>query len=783
LLDALLRQDGLLLAAFEGSQDCVKLIGLDGRILYMNAGGAQLMELDGPAAAIGQFWLDFWPQAARLRVQQGLAKAFANQHDRFREICPTTCGTVKHWDVVLTPIVDDGGAVAVLLVTSRDVSELVIARAQAEASQRAIARQAAALQAVGRIAKIGGWEINVRTSEVHWSDEIWELLGETPRSILLTEAMGIYSDVDQQRVLGLLEHAKVTGERVTFEAEATRFDGAKIPIRVFGEPVYEDGVCVALRGAAQDITEVARAQASLEGAERRLRMALGMSDILVYEVDYRQRRIFSEGPEELFFERGLTYDEMWRDAYVGVDPRDRASAAEAWDASQRTGTPYRVEYRVARADGREVWASSRCWLDRDENGRPLRLVGALQDITSRTLAERELIDALDRAEAGSRAKDEFLATVSHETRTPLNGVLGMAQAMAKDELPHAQRRRLDVVRRSGEVLLELLNNVLDLSKIESGRLELEDAVANVADLTRRTAEGFSGQLAEKDVSFTVDIAPEAEGCFAGDPARLSQVLLNLVSNAVKFTERGAITLRLSRPAGSLVLEVADTGIGIAPAHLGAIFDRFVQADSTTTRRFGGSGLGLAITRELVALMGGSITVESVPGAGSTFRVVLPLAPAADQPKAAPASTETPEELPPLRILAAEDNEVNQLVLRTLLEQVGITPALVSDGQEAVEAWATGVWDLILMDIQMPVMDGLAATKEIRCREREAGQPPVPIIALTANIMPHQVREYLAAGMNAVVGKPIQIGELLRMMEGLLSPVALGSESSAEALQA
>lgn len=758
----------MLLAAFEGSQDCVKLVGLDGRILYMNAGGYRLMDLAGPGEVIGLRWLDFWPKAAHPRIRQALAAACANQHDRFTEACPAGPGRVKHWDVVLTPLVDDGGAVTVVMVTSRDVTELVVARADAEAAQRALGRQAAALRSVGRIARIGGWEIDVRTSEVHWSDEIWDILGGAPRQIGLTEAMGVYSDTDRQRVLGLLEDAQGAGRRVTFDAEVTRFDGVTIPIRVFGEPVYDQGVCVALRGAAQDITEVIRAQTSLEGAERRLRLALGMSDILVFEMDYVTRRIFSEGAEELFFERGLTYDEMWRDPFVGVDPRDRALAAEAWDVSQRTGAPFRAEYRVARTDGREVWASSRCWLDRDESGRPLRLVGALQDVTARTLAKRELVDALHRAEAASRAKGEFLATVSHEIRTPLNGVLGMAQAMANDELPHAQRRRLDVVRRSGEVLLELLNNVLDLSKIEFGRLELEDAVANMAELTRRTAEGLSAQLAEKDVSLTVSVAPEAEGWFAGDPARLSQILLNLVSNAVKFTEHGAIAIRLTRPAESLVLEVADTGIGVAAGHQGAIFDRFVQADSTTTRRFGGSGLGLAITRELVLLMSGSITVESVLGAGSTFRVVLPLARSTDEPTAAPASAAVQEALPPLRVLAAEDNEVNQLVLRTLLEQVGITPALVGDGEEAVEAWATGVWDLILMDIQMPVMDGVAATKEIRRRERETGHAPVPIIALTANVMRHQVQEYLAAGMNSVVGKPIQVGELLTAMEQLLS---------------
>lgn len=770
-VDALFQREAMLLAALEGSQDCVKLIGPDGRILYMNSGGRHLMEVDDPAAVLGARWADLWPDAARPRVLEGLSRAFANAGDRFRESCLTVRGTLKHWDVLLTPLANAGGDVAVVMVTSRDISELVTAQAEAEAAQRALGRQAAALRSAGRIAKIGGWEIDVRTSEVHWSDEIWALLGGSPRPIGLPEAMGIYAQKDRARVLRILEEAQHSGERVTFEAEVNRFDGTQAPIRVFGEPVYEAGMCVALRGAAQDITEAATTQASLAGAERRLRMAVAMSDILVYEVDYRQRRLFSEGDQHLFFEKGLTYDQMWRDPYIGVDPRDRESVVEAWETAQRKGEPYRAEYRVARSDGREIWASSRCWMETDDDGRPVRLVGALQNITERKVAEHELIAARDRAEAGSRAKDEFLATVSHEIRTPLNGVLGMAQAMANDVLSAPQQRRLDVVRRSGEVLLELLNNVLDLAKIESGLLELESGIADVADLARRTAEGFIGQLSEKDVSLVVEIEPRAEGCFVGDPARLGQVLLNVLSNAVKFTAQGSITLRLTRPDDVLMLEVSDTGVGIAPDRLDAIFQKFVQADSSTTRRFGGSGLGLAITRELVGLMSGTISVRSAPGEGSVFTVELPLLRAERAPPDAEVATPPPEAARDLCVLVAEDNEVNQLVLRTLLEQIGIIPTVVGNGAEAVEAWSTGCWDLIFMDIQMPVMDGVQATQEIRRREAMSGHAPIPIIALTANVMQHQVEQYASAGMDAVVGKPIQFAKILAAIEQVMARYA------------
>ena len=363
------------------------------------------------------------------------------------------------------------------------------------------------------------------------------------------------------------------------------------------------------------------------------------------------------------------------------------------------------------------------------------------------------------AESANAAKSTFLATMSHEIRTPLNGVLGMAQAMAGDELSDRQRDRLSVIHRSGEALLAILNDVLDLSKIEAGKLELEQLEFELAEVARGAYSAFTALANKKGLSFALDIEA-ARGRYLGDPTRLRQILYNLISNALKFTEQGEIRVTALRQGEILEISVKDTGVGIPPESLSKLFAKFDQLDSSTTRRFGGTGLGLAICRELAQLMTGEISVVSELGLGSTFTLRVPLQFLGEE-KAVATVAETVSERPEiaLRVLAAEDNAVNQLVLKTLLHQMGVDPTVVENGQLAVAAWETGDWDVILMDIQMPVMDGLTATAQIRAREAAQGLPRTPIVALTANAMSHHVDQYVAAGMNDHVAKPIQAADL------------------------
>jgi signal transduction histidine kinase/ActR/RegA family two-component response regulator len=390
-------------------------------------------------------------------------------------------------------------------------------------------------------------------------------------------------------------------------------------------------------------------------------------------------------------------------------------------------------------------------------------------------AMTELVSARDAAQAANVLKSQFLANMSHEIRTPLNGVLAMAQIIALGDLTAVQRERVEVIRRSGEDLLAVLNDILDLSKIEAGKMQIEAGEVDADNLGRNVHATFSAVAAAKPgLSFALQVAPEASGPRRGDPARIGQILNNLVSNALKFTAQGEVrvTIEGMGPGGrdGLRLSVSDTGIGIPADKLSALFEKFSQADGSNTRRYGGTGLGLAISRELARLMRGTIDVASVEGQGSTFTVVLPrprIPPSAEAAAASAGAAEPQDRA--LRVLAAEDIPTNQLVLRTIMQTFGVELEMVDNGREALEAWKLGRFDLILMDIQMPEMDGLTSTRMIRAAEAASGRARTPIIAVSANAMSHQVAEYLAAGMDGHVAKPIELVKLHAAIEAALTP--------------
>ncbi|CAN7456956.1 ATP-binding protein [Phenylobacterium sp. LjRoot219] len=418
------------------------------------------------------------------------------------------------------------------------------------------------------------------------------------------------------------------------------------------------------------------------------------------------------------------------------------------------------------ADGRWLLIEDR----RTADGGTLGLRVDITDIKEQTLA---LARAVAAAEAANRAKSEFLANVSHEIRTPLHGILGMTQVLARDDqLTPDQCARVGLVRQSGQQLLELLNDLLDLAKIEAGKLTLQAVDFCPAAIAEAACAPFESLAADKGLTLELDLGELAGARWTGDPLRLQQVLANLVSNAVKFTGQGRVAVRAELlPCGAAVeFRVTDTGIGIPPERMAEVFEKFAQLESAKDRRFGGTGLGLAVSRELAELMGGALEAESAPGVGSIFRLRLPVtaavAPALEQPVAM-AEPSGPLDV---RILAAEDNATNQVILRALLEPLGAQLTLVGDGREAIEAYRAGGFDLVLMDIQMPVTDGVAASREIRSLEAREGRPRTPIIALSANVMAHQVAEYRAAGMDAVVGKPFEAEALWSAVADLVLPV-------------
>lgn len=389
------------------------------------------------------------------------------------------------------------------------------------------------------------------------------------------------------------------------------------------------------------------------------------------------------------------------------------------------------------------------------------------------LQARRLARERQAAEAASAAKTTFLANMSHELRTPLNGVLGMLDLLADEALPPAARERAETARSSARQLLGVIGDILDISKLEAGRVELERVAFALPALLARCHGTFAAAAEAKGVALRLDLPAGLPDRVLGDPTRLAQIVNNLLSNAVKFTERGQIVLAARRdPAagavGRLVIEVRDSGIGIAPETLVTLFRKFTQADASTTRRFGGTGLGLAITRELAELMGGRVEVESAPGRGTTMRLHLdlPLAgPAAAPAPPAPSAVQTPVALATggPRVLLVEDDRVGQLVGTAMLRKLGAVPVTAASGLEAVAAAGRERFDLILMDIQMPVMDGLTATRAIR-----AGGGPnagTRIVALSANAFREDVERSLEAGMDDHASKPIAREVLARLLAG------------------
>jgi len=406
-------------------------------------------------------------------------------------------------------------------------------------------------------------------------------------------------------------------------------------------------------------------------------------------------------------------------------------------------------------------------------------LGTYDDVTEARRTAQAQDEARRAAEEANRAKSDFLAVMSHEIRTPLNGVLGMAQAMDQDALAPLQRDRLHVIRDSGAALLDLLDDLLDISRIEAGRLTLDPHEFDLRAVVQGAHAAFAAEAETKRLAFPLEIDPGVHGVWRGDSKRVRQLLTNLISNGLKFTHAGEVAVRVARSASGVRLEVADTGIGIAPDRVARLFEKFVQADVSATRAYGGTGLGLSICQELCRAMGGAITVASAPGQGSTFALELPLR-QVERTGPAPDTLVLPQNLSDgaMRVLAAEDNAVNRIVLKALLGQFDLEPTIVENGAEAVRAWESAHWDLILMDVQMPVMDGPTATMTIRAREAILGRPRTPILAVTANTMAHQVASYRAAGMDDVVSKPLNVAELFSAMVAAVAPAEPEARSRA-----
>jgi PAS domain S-box-containing protein len=577
-------------------------------------------------------------------------------------------------------------------------------------------------------------------------------------------------------------HARVlAGETVLRKAQLRLRDGRTRWIRIEHTPWREAGGAIGgLLSMSVEISEVMEALQRAEESEQRLKLALEIGELRMWEVDLRARTVTDAGavPD---FARPQTFEDLTDGILRGVHPHDRHIVETAW-SEHLAGRPFSIVVRLMQPNGPHIWVQCASEAIRDENGEVLRIVNALRDIDKTKRAEINLQRARDAAEAANRAKSEFLANMSHEIRTPLNGVMGVASALGRTELSAAQREMVGLIASSAETLESLLSDVLDLARIESGRLELKaepfDLVQSAADV----AALFEPSARAKGLALTLETAPEAAGRFVGDAPRVRQVLSNLAANAVKFTGEGAVAIRLAaRPAEAGVafsMTVSDTGIGFDAEAAQRLFERFEQADGSITRRYGGTGLGLAISRSLAEAMGGRLSATSRPGQGSTFTFELTLPRAVEAEAMAPAAVApaAQADFRRTRVLLAEDHPTNRRVVELILGAAGVDLTCVKDGAEAVEAWSAGHYDLILMDMQMPVMDGLTATRAIREAEVRRGGPRTPIYSLTANAMPEHARASKDAGADGHLTKPISADALLRTVSLAASGAAPDSPS-------
>jgi len=497
--------------------------------------------------------------------------------------------------------------------------------------------------------------------------------------------------------------------------------------------------------------------AELTAAERRYRNLVERLQDVVIECDHNGRiRYLNQA-----WERALGYPVK---ACLGCPLEDFLYGDDTAREIDLFREEAHSEIRLRHRDGHPVWFE--LTLTRAGDTR----VGLLYHIDRRKETEQALERARDEALKAARLRSEFLANMSHEIRTPLHGLMGMLDLVLAGELPEPLRDYARTARESARHLLALLNDILDLSRLEAGAMPLEEAPVDVASVVRSCAALMAAQARDKGLDLRIDLDPALPATVLGDEARLRQVLFNLLSNAVKFTERGEVAVGARREEGELVLWVRDTGIGIPPERLEAVFDAFTQGDGSITRRYGGTGLGLAISRRLTEAMGGRLQVRSTPGRGSTFTVRLPLREVAALPPARAARpTKDEDDAPPreisgARVLVVEDNPVNRKLAQAMLAKLGCRVALAEDGEQGVERAAREAFDLIVMDCQMPVMDGFEATRRIR-----AGGPnaETPIVAVTANAMPEDQAQCLTV-MDDYLSKPLgldQLAECLRRWLG------------------
>lgn len=699
----------------------------------------------------------------------------------------------QRWSLLLVGLLSDGLLGAVLLLITGTTNQI---RTQVDERTQQLALKSDLLQTV----------LNTVPVRVFWKDRLSrylgcnaafardagksdpsELLGKTDYDLVWSNEAEQYRSDDAKIIAS-------ERSRIAFEEPQTTSSGHTAWLRTSKVPLKDQtNQVIGVLGIYEDISEQRATETRLRRSEERFALAMQAA---------------SDGLWDWNIQTQVTYfSPQWK-AMLGYADHELENSFSTWerlvDEDDRVWTMalihdclcgksngFKTEFQMRHKDGHWVDILSRAMIVRTPNGEPLRMVGTHVDITERNAIARELEQAAQTMEqqnqalsvahtqalAATEAKSIFLASMSHEIRTPLNAIIGMAELLKETSLSQDQADYIQRFSRAADHLMDLLNAILDLSKIEAGELQLEQIPFNPRELMATVRDLLAVSAESKQLTLDMHVQPDVPSTVIGDPTRLRQVLMNLVGNAIKFTEQGQVVVTVEVIADDRMrFAVSDTGIGIPSDKLPFIFDSFTQGDTTTTRKFGGTGLGLSISQHLVNMMNGHLAVTSTPGVGSTFEFTLRL-PNANETVTSRSNghvqreTEPPTRpsAPPLRILVVDDLEDNRAIVAHYLKNSVYVIETAQNGQIAVEKFQTGRYDLVLMDMQMPIMDGLQATSTIRQWERAHHHTPTPILALTAHALKEEAKKSLDAGCTAHLTKPIRKQALIQAIQDYVMP--------------
>ncbi|HEY9829532.1 MAG TPA: PAS domain S-box protein [Stenomitos sp.] len=750
----------------ESSSDCIKLLDLDGRLLYINTGGMCLLEIDDLASYINTAWTSFWQDDDRKTAEVALTTAKAGELCRFQGFSPTATGTIKWWDVVVTPIFDTAGHVVQLLVTSRDITERKQAEEALRESEERFRTLADNISQLAWMADANGW--------IFWYNKRWlEYTGTTLEEMQGWGWQKVHHPDHVDRVVQYIRHCFETGQlwEDTFplrgqDGQYRWFLSRAIPIK------DEKGRIVCWFGTNTDIDDRKQAEEALRQSEERYRCLAELIPQLVWTANAEGELLDVNQRWSDF--TGLTLEQVHTIGWEAVvHPEDVADLVQKWSEAVQQGTSYQAEGRTRRADGVYRWHLHQAIGQKNDQGHIVKWFGTATDIDAQKQleVERDRLLHLEQtarveAERANRIKDEFLAILSHELRSPLNPILGWTKLLQTRKFDATKTAEaLATIERNAKLQTQLIDDLLDVAKILRGKLSFNTAPVNLAFVIESAIDTVRTAAISKSILLHSEL-PHL-GQVSGDDARLQQIVWNLLSNAIKFTPKGGrVDIKLEQVGDQAQLSVRDTGKGINPEFLPYIFESFRQEDVSTTRKYGGLGLGLAIVRSLVEAHGGTISAESPgEGQGATFIVRLPLLDAEPQIDQTDQFSEHALNLNGIRVLTVDDEPDVRELFSVLLTEYGAEVLTVASATEVLATLESFQPDVLVSDIGLPEMDGYTLLQQVRSLPAEKGGQ-IPAIALTAYARGEDRERCLACGFQQHISKPVDIEMLVQAVSNL-----------------